>query len=150
MSYRQKDHPWMQQWKHRLSLLLALITPGLPQVLGRKQLLLGSILFLFGTGALISIMISVYISDGDIRTFDAIYAISAPNLSNIYPLHISPSIASSDNLIPIYPEGEPLYDQSFFWELLYTCITLSVFCAIISFWDQWKSGNKVADSKIAE
>ncbi len=147
ISYRQKDHPWMQQWKRRLSLLLALITPGLPQVLSRKQLFGGSILFLFGTGALISIMISVY-SGGNIRAFDAIFGSAVPNFSAIYPLHISPSIASSDNLIPIHPEGEPLFVQPFFWELLYTCIILYVVCAMISFWHQWKTGRNEEVEKL--
>jgi hypothetical protein len=140
----QEVSPWKRRWKPRFSLLFAFVVPGLPQILHRNQPLLGSILFFFGTGALITMVISLFISGGDIRAFDFLYAIITTDLSNVYPMHISPSAVSSDKLVPIHPPGEPLLVQPFFRELLYFHIILYIVCASISFWYQWKSGNKVS------
>lgn len=142
----QKVSPWKRRWKQRLSLLFAFAVPGLPQILRRNQPLLGSILFFFGTGALIAMVIGILLSSNPyFRTFDLLYAIIRADLSGAYPMHISPSAVSSDKLVPIHPPGEPLLVQPFFRELLYFHIILYVVCAIISFWVQWKSDSKVAE-----
>jgi hypothetical protein len=150
--------PWVERWKRRSYLLYAFLTPGYPQILSKHKhrVLLGSILCLCGTGALITMIIGlllsgVFLSERDMRTFDPVYAIAMPNfLSVLYPMEVAPSVESAENPGSIHPPNEPLLVQPFFWELLYACIILYVLCAIISFWDQWKSGNNVAGSKIAE
>ena len=122
---------WIRRWKHRLSLLLALIVPGLPQLLSknRPRFLPGSLLCLFGTGALINMAVSLFIfisSHFNSKAFDIHYPNVFFNPFTAYP-QITPSAESPEKLI-----------QHFFWELLYACIFLYVVCAIISFWEQWR------------
>jgi len=135
----QEFPPWVQQWKRRLSLLLALVGPGLPQILSKKHILVGSLLLFFGTGALLNMAMGpLSLSNADIHTFDIFHAIAIPNLSNAYPLDIDPAIASANNLTPIHPVGEPWFVQPLYRELLVIHIILYVVCAIVSFRHQWK------------
>jgi len=120
--------------------------PGFPQILRRKQHLPGSVLFFFGTGALIAMMISLVISGGNTRAFDSIYVIASPYLYNAYPTNIHPSAPSADTLVPIHPPGEPSRVQPFFRELWYFHIMLYGVCAAISFWDQWRQKSAEVNS----
>ncbi len=131
---------WRPQWKRRMALAVALLLPGIPHIFGKKHFYAGCCLCLFGIGALLSLSISVVISGSMIQTFDAIYTMGIANFEMLYPLDINPSVASSENLTPIQPEGEPLFIQPFYRELWYTCIILYVVCAMISFRYQWKAG----------
>lgn len=138
--FDQKFSPRVRQWMRRLSLLLALVTPGLPQIFSKKHILVGSLLFFFGTGALFNLAMGpIYLSDADIQTFDVLHAIAIPNLSDLYPLNIAPSVAAATNLTPIHPVGEPWFVQPLYQELLSIHIILYIGCAILSCWHQWKT-----------
>jgi hypothetical protein len=130
-----------QLWKRRISLVMAIIAPGLPQILRNKPRLLDGMLFLLGVSALlgaIGFLLLLPIHDDPLEHF---FGLSVFDPAEIYPLHINAFAESPETLIPIQPENEPLLiQQPFFWELLYAYISLYVICAGISFWDQWKSG----------
>ncbi len=133
--------PKKTRWKHRASLVLAFVTPGMPQILRRKEHLVGNLLFFFGTGLLISMItmgIGLLIRD-DIRAFDYLYILFRPNLFAAYPTSIKPSAPSADTLIPILPPDEPAHVQPFFQVLLYVHIIGYLLCAFISLREQWKS-----------
>jgi hypothetical protein len=140
----QEVVPKKTRWKRRASLVLAFVTPDLPQILRRKEHLVGSLLFFFGTGLLISMImmgISLLIRD-DIRGFDYLYIIFRPQLLAVYPTSINSSAPSADTLLPILSPDEPTHIQPFFQELLYFHIIGYLLCAVISFWEQWKLSNR--------
>lgn len=143
----QELPPWLKRWKRRLSLFFALVVPGLPQILSKKYIVVGSLLFFLGAGALLNMVIGpLSLSNAEIHTFDSFHAIGIPNFSNIYPMNIDPAVASANNLTPIHPPGKPWFVQRFYRELLFAHILLYIVCAIVSFWHQWKiPGSVVRD-----
>ncbi len=141
---KQEVSPGEKRWKRIVSLVFAFVMPGLPQILRKNQHLLGSILFFFGTGLLISMITMVtglFIFGDDIRAFDYLYILFTSDLSNAYPTHINPSAPLADKLISIHPPEEPLHVQPFFQALLYFHIIGYLLCAAISLRDQWKFRN---------
>jgi hypothetical protein len=133
----QKGSSGDRRWTKLFALLFALLIPGLPQILSRrKHHFLGSLLFFCGTGALISILLSMFISGDAFQVMDLTYAPAVPNFS--YPGDFIISTEDSDKLIPISPPEEYLFIQPFFWELWYSFIFLYLFCAVISCGDQWR------------
>ncbi len=133
---------WKQRWKRVDMLLTALILPGFPQVMKKPQLP-ECLLFMFGTGALITLLIGFILSGDGKQTLDYVYAtLYAFDFSNIYPLYLRESVAAFGDILPIHPSGEPLIVQPFFWELVGTHITVYVVCAALSVWRQWKSTRK--------
>ncbi len=129
-------------WKHRISLVMAIIAPGLPQILRKKPRLWDGILFVFGVSALLGAIGLLFMLSTHAAPLEHFFGLSVFDPVDVYPLQISASAESSASLlIPIQPENEPLLiRQPFFWELLYIHIGLYVICAAISFWGQWKSG----------
>ena len=129
---------WRVRWKKIEALVTALILPGLPQIL-KKPRLPQCLLFMFGTGALITLLIGLNLSGEGRRAIDVIYSILFSfDSSNIYPLLLHESVAASGTVLPIHPPGEPMIVQPFFWKLVGAHIATYVFCAILSVWQQWK------------
>jgi hypothetical protein len=130
---RHAKSSWFTRWKERLMFILAMILPGVLQLL-RKQSVVGSLLFVGGSGALLNLLICAYLSIfGNVfKSFDVIYTIAMPNVSVAFP-----------NLRLL--TNEPVYDftQLWFWHLLAGHILVYVVCAGISFWQQWKNYRNV-------
>lgn len=139
----QKVSSQLSRWKPGLTLALAFFFPGVPHILSKKRFGPGCLLGLFGVGALATLtngILSVLLSDGAVYAFDILSIMFLGNFARSYPLQIAPSIASSQNLLAIWPEGDPFAVQPFYWELLSACIIVYIICAVISCWYQWKVG----------
>lgn len=135
----QEAPGWVQQGKRGGAVVLALLAPGLPQILKKKYVFGWGLIFLFGTGALLALLMSLTISTAELKAFDILYVIATPNSSAAFPTYVA-SPSDQQQLIPIFPKEGDI--QPFYWEIFTICILLYVVCAVISVWEQWKSGNR--------
>jgi hypothetical protein len=126
--FRHVNFSRLPRWKGRLLFILALLLPGVPQLL-RKQFVVGSLLLVGGSGVILNLLICAYLSIfGNVfKSFDLLYTIAMPNVSVAFP---------NLQLLGV----EPAYDftQPYFWQLLVGHIALYVVCAALSVWQQWK------------
>jgi hypothetical protein len=130
----------------KISLVLAIFVPGLPQFLRKKPRVLDGMVFLLGLGALLGIILFLLFLPSHAKPLENFVGLNVFDPTDIYPLQIKASVESPETLIPIYAGDKPLLvRQPYFWELLSAFIGLYVVCSGFSGWDQWKShtaGNK--------
>lgn len=124
---------------HNIFLFIAVLVPGLPQILRQKPRLLDGLLFLLGIGTLLGIIISLVFLPFHAEPLEHFVGLSVFEPTDIYPLQIKASAESPETLIPIHAGDEPLLvRQPHFWKLFSAYISLYVICALFSFWEQWK------------
>ncbi len=58
--FKKELPPWLQRWKRRLFIILAFLTPGLPQVLSIRHRFQDTLLCVLGTGASFALMIGIH------------------------------------------------------------------------------------------
>lgn len=114
--------------RQRLLLALALVFPGAPQLL-KQRFITGTLLGVFGVGALIDLGICAWLSSSSLKVFDLLAAINMPNLFTAFP-----------NLQAFSGETTQVTTQPWFWHLLAGHVLIYVVCAALSFWQQWKRG----------
>lgn len=131
----------LQRWKQWGSLIVAFCFPGLPQLLSKHRVFLGSFLCALSIGVLINLKLFLnFIFPLPVRSFDLLHAILIPNIHAAYPVEIPPAPGTAEELIPIHSPDDLWYVHPLFNALLYTFMALYAICAIISVWDQWRSG----------
>ncbi len=112
--------------RQRLLLAIALVFPGAPQLL-KQRFITGTLLGVFGVGALIDLGICAWLSSSSLKVFDLLAAINMPNLFTAFP-----------NLQAFSGETTQVTTQPWFWHLLAGHVLIYVVCAALSFWQQWK------------
>lgn len=124
----------------KISLVLAILVPGVPQILRKTPRVLDGLLFLLGLGALLGILFFLLFLPFHAEPLEHFVGLSVFDPVDIYPLSFNASLAVPETMIPMQAGDQPLLvRQPHFWKLLSAYIGLYVICAAISGWDVWKA-----------
>lgn len=125
---------------HKISLVAAILVPGVAQILRKNPRVLDGLLFLLGLGALLGIMFFLLFLPFHAEPLEHFVGLSVFDPVDIYPLSFKTSLAMPETMIPMHADDQPLLvRQPHFWKLLLAYTGLYVICATLSGWDVWKA-----------